>query len=159
MIGLQPGRPRPYLIALVMIVPVTVVAAVLLTIIPSGVLHDHTKNLVGSPSTASDYVAIVLLALAEEILFGGLTAGVFFRRVGVKKDNLLQALVFLAPHLLLHLVRVALWPLLSLQLIAGLVLGWLRQRSDSIGRCWLLHAATNLGETELPDLARGDPAL
>ncbi len=143
MIGLQPGTAPPYLIALAMIVPVTAVAALLLNIIPTSVLHGHTKNIVGSPRTASDYAAIVLLALAEEMLFRGFIAGVLFRRFGFGKGNLLQALVFLAPHILLLLVRVALWPLLPLQLIAGLVLGWLRQRSESIGPCWLLHAATN----------------
>lgn len=60
--------------------PVTAVAALLLNINPSGVLHGHAENIAGSPSTASDYAAIVLRALGEEMLFRGLIAGVLFRR-------------------------------------------------------------------------------
>ncbi len=142
-IGLQAGTASAYLVAAILIVPITAVAALLLNVIPTGILHGHSKNIVGAPSTAGDYLAIVVLALAEEMFFRGFVAGLSFRRFGFKTGNLVQALVFFAPHLLLLLVSLSLWPLLPLQLIAGLVLGWLRQRSDSIGPCWLLHAATN----------------
>lgn len=143
-IGLRAGKAPTYLVAAVLIVPVTAVAVLLLNVIPSSVLNGHSKNVVAPPSTAGDYTAVVLLALAEEMFFRGFVAGVCFKRFGFRRGNVLQALVFLAPHLLLLLVSVALWPLLPLQLIAGLVLGWLRQQSDSIGPCWLLHAATNV---------------
>ncbi len=86
----------------------------------------------------------MLLALAEEMFFRGFVAGLLFRRFGFRTGNIIQALIFLSPHLLLLLVSLRLWPLLPLQLIAGWVLGWLRQRSDSIGPGWLAHALTNL---------------
>jgi len=108
------------------------------------VLHGGSKNVVGAPSSAADYVAIVLLALAEEMFFRGFVASLLFRRLGFQKGNLLQAVIFLAPHTLLLLVSVSLWPLLPLQLITGWVLGWLRERSGSIGPGWLAHALANL---------------
>ncbi len=150
-IGLRAGRRPDYVVALILIVPVTAVAVALLQVIPSGVLHGHSKNLVGAPSTIGDYVAIVLLALAEEMLFRGFLAGLLFRRFGFPLGNVLQALLFVAPHCLLLLVAVSLWPILPLQLVAGWVLGWLRSRSDSIGPAWLLHSVTNM----LPALLLG----
>lgn len=89
-------------------------------------------------------MAIVLLAIAEEIFFRGLIAGLLFRRYGFAKGNVLQALVFLAPHLLLLVVSTSIWPILPVQLIAGWLLGALRYKSDSIGPSSLAHAAANL---------------
>ncbi len=143
-VGLRSGTRSSYALALALVIPVTALAAILLNLIPSHVLHGGSKNVVGAPSSAGDYVAIVVLALAEEMLFRGFVAGVLFRRLGFRLGNICQALIFLAPHMLLLLVSVSLWPLLPLQLIAGWLLGWLRERSDSIGPCWLAHALTNL---------------
>lgn len=143
-VGLQRGAASGYLLALALMIPVTALAVILLDIIPSHVLHGGSKNVVGAPSTAGDYVAIVLLALAEEMLFRGFLAGWLFRRYGFESGNIFQALIFVAPHMLLLLVSLSLWPLLPLQLIAGWLLGWLRERSGSIGPCWLAHALTNL---------------
>ncbi len=143
-VGLQRGAGSGYLLALALGIPATALAVVLLKIVPSHVLHGGSKNIVGAPSSAGDYLAIVLLALAEEMLFRGFLAGWLFRRYGFETGNILQALIFLAPHTLLLLVSLSLWPLLPLQLVAGWVLGWLRERSDSIGPCWLTHALTNL---------------
>jgi len=143
-VGLQPDTSSTYALALALVIPVTALAAILLQLIPTSVLHGGSKNIIGAPSTAGDYVAIVLLALAEEMFFRGFVAGLLFRRLGFRTGNIIQALIFLAPHLLLLLVSLRLWPLLPLQLVAGWVLGWLRQRSDSIGPGWLAHALTNL---------------
>lgn len=149
-IGLRAAARPEYVLALALIVPVTAAAVVLLNVIPGGVLHGHSKNIViGPPRTATGYAATVILALAEEMLFRGFLAGLLFRRFGFRVGNALQALVFLVPHLLLLVVAVSLWPILPLQLLAGWVLGWLRARSDSIGPCWLLHAVTNLLPTLL----------
>lgn len=142
--GLRLGAPPVYVLALVLVIPVTALAAVLLNVIPRHVLHGGSRNIVGAPSSAGDYAAIVLLALAEEMFFRGFVAGLLFKRVGFRKGNLLQALIFLAPHTLLLLVSLSLWPLLVLQLVAGWALGWLRERSGSIGPGWVAHALTNL---------------
>ena len=143
-VGLQPGRRTDYLLAAVIAPLGIALALLLLNLIPTHVLHGGSKNIVGAPDTAGGYAAIVLLALAEEMLFRGFLAGLLFRRFGFTTGNAIQATLFLAPHLLLLLVSTSLWPILPLQLTAGWVLGWLRQRSNSIGPPWLLHSLTNL---------------
>lgn len=142
--GLRTGSGSGYALALALVIPGTALGALALGLIPSHLLHGGSKNIVGAPSDASGYVALVLLALAEEMLFRGFIAGVLFKRFGFRLGNVLQALIFFAPHTLLLLVSVSMWPILPLQLIAGWALGWLRERSDSIGPCWLAHALTNL---------------
>lgn len=142
--GLRWGTPSAYAVALALVIPVTAVAVVLLNVIPGHVLHGGSKNITSTPSTVGDYVGVVLLAVAEEMLFRGFIASVLFRRLGFRKGNLIQALIFVAPHTLLLLVSLSLWPLLPLQFIAGWVLGWLRERSGSIGPSCLLHALTNV---------------
>jgi uncharacterized protein len=143
-VGLRWGTRRGYELALVVAIPEAALGALLLAVIPSHVLHGGSKNLLGAPSSVGGYAAVVLLALAEEMLFRGFAAGVLFRRFGFRSGNILQALIFVAPHALLLLVSVSLWPFLPLQLIAGLALGWLRERSGSVGPCWLAHALANL---------------
>ncbi|MFZ0088485.1 MAG: CPBP family intramembrane glutamic endopeptidase [Solirubrobacteraceae bacterium] len=143
-VGLQSGSRADYLLAVVIAPLGIALALLLLNLIPTHVLHGGSKNIVGAPDTAGGYAAIVLLALAEEMLFRGFLAGLLFRRFGFGTGNAIQATLFLAPHMLLLLVSASLWPILPLQFIAGWVLGWLRQRSDSIGPPWLLHSLTNL---------------
>ncbi|MDQ2759852.1 MAG: CPBP family intramembrane metalloprotease [Actinomycetota bacterium] len=114
--------------------------------IPTGALGTQSNLHVtyGRATTAAGYVAIVLLAITEEILFRGLIAGVLIRRYGFAAGNILQALVFFAPHLLLLTVSTAIWPLLPVQLVAGWLLGLLRHKSGSIGPSSLAHVAANL---------------
>ncbi len=64
--------------------------------------------------------------------------------LGFAIGNVLQALVFLAPHLLLLLVSSSFWPLLPVQLLAGWLLGLLRERSGSIGPPTAAHVAANV---------------
>ena len=125
------------------LLPITYLA---LRSVPTGSLHTSSNLHVtyGRASTVGDYFAIALLAVAEEILFRGLLAGIFMRRYGFPVGNALQALVFFAPHLLLLLVSTALWPILPVQLVSGWLLGWLRWRSGSIGPSSLAHVAANV---------------
>jgi len=51
--------------------------------------------------------------------------------------------VFLAPHVLLLLASVSLWPLPPVS-ADGWLLGWLRYRSGSIGPSWIAHAVANV---------------
>jgi hypothetical protein len=111
--------------------------------IPLGQL-THRGVTVGTTHTASGALAIVVLALAEEVFFRGLLAGLLIRWLGFPRGNALQALIFLAPHCLLLLAGTTLWPILPAQLIAGWLLGWLRDRSGSIGPPTLAHTAANL---------------
>jgi membrane protease YdiL (CAAX protease family) len=145
-VGWRTGDPQPYGLAVavaIVLLPLTYVA---LRVIPSGsVAHSaHLHVNYGQASTFGDYLAILLLAVAEEILFRGFIAGLLFRRYGFATGNVIQAFIFLAPHLLLLLVSTAIWPLLPVQLIAGWLLGLLRSKSDSIGPSSLAHVAANL---------------
>ena len=142
--GLRPASPSDLALAMTLGIAGAALGALLLSAIPSHVLHGGSKNIVGAPTDIGGYVAIVLLALAEEMLFRGFLAGLLFRRFGFRTGNILQTLIFLAPHTALLLVHASFWPILPLQLIAGWTLGWLRQRSGSIAPCWLAHALTNL---------------
>ena len=125
------------------LLPVTYVA---LHAIPAGSVSGAGRlhATYGQASTVGGYVSVALLAIAEEILFRGLLAGLLIRRYGFGVGNVLQALVFFAPHLLLLLVSTALWPLLPVQLVAGWLLGWLRDRSGSVGPPSLAHVAANV---------------
>lgn len=66
------------------------------------------------------------------------------RRLGFFWGNLLQAALFLIPHLPLLLVDVRLLPLLPVQFLTGWLLGWLRHRTGSFVPGAVLHAAVNL---------------
>ena len=60
------------------------------------------------------------------------------------KANLIQALIFLAPHLLILLVTPKAFLLLPVGVLGlALLAGWLRIRSGSIGPGLLLHGLGN----------------
>lgn len=101
--------------------------------------------------------ALVQTGFAEEFLFRGLIAGSLGRRVPLLWANLIQATIFLLPHLLLLYVMPEHWPLLLLVFGGALFNGWLRIRSGSIVGPWLLHGSANLAVT-LSVLARTTPS-
>lgn len=145
-VGWRAGPPRAYLLAIAVsaaLLPLTYLA---LRAIAHGSLDTSSRlhATYGSASTPEGYLAIALLALAEEILFRGLLAGMLIRRFGFAAGNTLQALIFLAPHLLLLAVSVRFWPLLPVQLASGWLLGWLRYKSSSVGPCALAHVVANV---------------
>ncbi|MBV8931293.1 MAG: CPBP family intramembrane metalloprotease [Kutzneria sp.] len=142
-VGLRAGRPRDYAAAAVICVALTPVMFLVLRTLPPSVADD-ANIMVGRAGDASGYVAIVVLTLAEEMFFRGFLAGVLVRRFGFAVGNAAQALVFLAPHCLLLLANLAIWPVLPLQLAGGWLAGWLRHRSGSVGPGWLMHSAANL---------------
>jgi membrane protease YdiL (CAAX protease family) len=80
----------------------------------------------------------------EELLFRGLIAGSLARRLPSAWANVLQALIFLAPHLLVLLVMPELWWVLPLVFAVALFAGWLRVRSGSILGPWFVHATANV---------------
>ncbi|HJR74168.1 MAG TPA: CPBP family intramembrane glutamic endopeptidase [Luteimonas sp.] len=86
---------------------------------------------------------IVKTGFSEELLFRGLIAGSLARRMPLVWANLLQALIFLAPHLLILISRPQLWPVLPAVFLGGLATGWLRIKSGSILGPWLIHGALN----------------
>ena len=84
------------------------------------------------------------VALGEEIFFRGLLGGYLERRFGFKTGNMMQAFVFLIPHLLLLYVSFSFSIVVFVQFFAGWILGWLRSRSGSIFPSWLSHSLANV---------------
>ncbi|HEY1378063.1 MAG TPA: type II CAAX endopeptidase family protein [Gemmataceae bacterium] len=87
---------------------------------------------------------VVQTGFPEELLFRGLIAGSLARRLSGGWANLLQALIFLAPHLLVLLVMPEMWWVIPLVFGGALFAGWLRIRSGSIIGPWLIHASANV---------------
>jgi len=87
---------------------------------------------------------VIKTGFAEEFLFRGLIAGSLSRRLPILWANLLQALIFLLPHMLLLWIMPELWGLLLLIFGFALFAGWLRIRSGSILGPWLIHAVVNV---------------
>jgi len=85
----------------------------------------------------------IYVALGEEAFFRGFLGGLLMRRLGFALGNLLQAFIFLVPHLLLLTVSTSLWPLLLAQFIAGWLQGWLFSKSGSILPGWVSHSLAN----------------
>jgi membrane protease YdiL (CAAX protease family) len=85
----------------------------------------------------------IYVAIGEEIFFRGFLGGWLFRRFGFLIGNIVQALIFILPHLLLLLVSLSFWPIVAVQMVAGWFLGCLRYRSDSILPGWLAHSLSN----------------
>ena len=56
----------------------------------------------------------------------------------------MQAVIFLAPHLLVLRVMPEMWWALPVVFAGALFVGWLRIRSGSIIGPWLIHAAANV---------------
>jgi membrane protease YdiL (CAAX protease family) len=87
---------------------------------------------------------VVKTGFPEELLFRGLIAGSLARRLRSGWANLLQALVFLAPHLLVLRVMPEMWWIILFVFGGALIAGWLRIRSGSIIGPWLIHAFANV---------------
>ena len=70
------------------------------------------------------------------------------RRLSFRWGNLLQATIFLVPHVALLLLDVRLWPLLPAQFAAGWLLGWLlgwlRHKTDTFVPGAVLHVIINI---------------
>jgi membrane protease YdiL (CAAX protease family) len=87
---------------------------------------------------------IVQTGFTEELLFRGLVAGSLSRRLPLMWANLLQALIFMVPHMLVLRVMPELWPILLLIFVVALFVGWARIESGSIIGPWIVHAAMNV---------------
>jgi len=87
---------------------------------------------------------VVKTGFAEELLFRGLIAGSLSRRLSLFWANIWQALIFLAPHLLILRIMPELWPAIPIVFLGSLFFGWVRIKSGSILGSWLIHATANL---------------
>jgi len=86
----------------------------------------------------------VTTGFTEELLFRGLIAGSFARKLSFAWANTVQATIFLLPHLMILVVMPEVWEILPLVFAGALVLGWIRIRSGSILGPWLIHSAANV---------------
>ncbi|MFM9921061.1 lysostaphin resistance A-like protein [Lacisediminihabitans sp. H27-G8] len=143
-LGLTLRSGRSYVWALALLIPLGLLGYAAIALIPTGALSTPGMSVA---HVTSDLVAVnvILQTLGEEILFRGLIGGVLLRRLGFGRGNVLQAIIFLAPHLVLLLVNAQLWPIIPVQFITGWVLGWLRYKSGSFLPGTLVHAVANIG--------------
>lgn len=148
-LGATWGTGKDLLRALALLVPLTALGYGAVALIPDSATGTPGASVAAVTSVWAG-VAVLARALGEEILFRGLIGGVLFRRLGLARGNVVQAVAFLLPHLPLLLVDPALWPILPVQLVAGLLLGWLRHRSGSVVPGTLVHAVANLGAALVP---------
>ena len=102
------------------------------------------KGLTPRAVAAALSYGVVSAGFGEELLFRGLIAGALGRRLKLATANLIQALIFLAPHmLLLFVMPLKTAPLLVGVLAMGSINGWLRLKLGSIGPGMLLHGVGN----------------
>ena len=87
---------------------------------------------------------VVKTGFPEELLFRGLIAGSLSCRLPPIWANLLQAVIFLLPHLLVLRIMPEMWTMLPLIFVGALVMGWLRMKSGSMLGPALVHAALNV---------------
>ncbi len=87
---------------------------------------------------------VVKTGFTEELLFRGLIAGSLSRRLPFLWANLIQAIIFFVPHLLVLIVMPEMWIILPVVFALALLLGWVRIKSGSIIGSWLVHAAGNV---------------
>ena len=87
---------------------------------------------------------VLKTGFAEEFLFRGLITGSLSRRMSVLWANVIQSVIFLAPHLFVLAIAPDMWPILPVVFLGSLFTGWVRIRSGSIVGPWMMHAAANV---------------
>jgi membrane protease YdiL (CAAX protease family) len=87
---------------------------------------------------------VVKTGFTEELLFRGLVAGSLSRRFSLLWANVVQALIFLIPHLLVLRIMPEMWGILPVIFASALFVGWVRIKSGSIIGVWVIHASVNV---------------
>ena len=145
--GIRPSRRAHYAWAVGVLVVLGAVLALAASLSPPEALQ-HPRVLRGrdpgaglGPGTAA---AVVLRALAEEMLYRGFLLTLLFERFPFAVSNAIQAVVYAAFQLVLLLISPGLWPVVLAYLVAGWLLGWLRHRSGSIIPGTAVHMVLSL---------------
>jgi membrane protease YdiL (CAAX protease family) len=87
------------------------------------------------------FYGVIETGFLEEFLFRGLITGSLSRHLSIPWANVLQAFIFLTPHLFLLRIMPELLPFIF---ILSLFLGWVRIKSGSMMGPWLIHASINV---------------
>ena len=150
-LGWKVNRPVYFIWSLGVVIIVVGLGWLALQSVPSDVLDDPSVSISQYTGWTISIISFLLvwireaiyIAIGEEIFFRGFLGGWLFRRFGFAIGNIIQALIFILPHLLLLIVSISFWPIVAVQLMAGWLLGWLRYKSDSILPGWLAHSLSN----------------
>lgn len=142
-VGAAWGAPAAYGWALLLLLPLVFTGWLAIVLVPTDVLEMPGVSIARLTSVGA-VIGIVLRAVGEEAFFRGLLGGVLMRRLGFGWGNLLQAAVFLVPHLALLLVDGRMWPIIPVQFAAGWLLGWLRYKTGTFVPGAAMHVAANI---------------
>jgi len=120
---------------------------VLLNLVGGYVLRGHVGVNFRLPANYW-FGAVVTVGLSEEVVFRGFLLSAFSCRKRFWVANLLQAAVFLAIHLTgWALMHQFIWPNIVQQIayvfLLGVMLGFVRYKSDSLWACMLIHSFSN----------------
>lgn len=142
-LGASWGSASAYAWALLLLLPLLLTAWLAIVLIPAEVLETPGVS-IARLTSVSIALGVVLRAIGEEVFFRGLLGGILIRRFGFLWGNLLQAVLFLVPHLLLLLIDARLWPILPVQFAAGWLLGWLRHKTGTFVPGAVVHVVVNI---------------
>lgn len=142
-VGLVWGTAAAYGWALLLLLPLALTGWLAVVLVPSEVLELPGVS-IAQLTSLSVAVGIVFRAVGEEVFFRGLLGGVLIRRLGFGWGNLLQAILFLVPHLALLLIDVRMWPIIPVQFAAGWLLGWLRHKTGTFVPGAVVHVLANI---------------
>ncbi len=149
--GLVLGDPKGWLLSFALLIPWLAYVALSFRLMPVTAADTTSpyhallgRGLSGEVVGAALTYGIVSAGLGEELLFRGLIGGALGRRMTPWRANAAQTLIFLAPHLLILLVKPEAIVLLPIGVGGlGALTGWLRLRSGSIGPGVVLHGLGN----------------
>ncbi len=142
-LGARWGAPSDYGLALLLLLPLVLTGWLAIVLVPAEVIEEPGVSVAYLTSVGAA-AAIVLRAAGEEVFFRGLLGGVLIRRLGFGWGNLLQAVLFLIPHLALLMVDSRLWPVIPVQFAIGWIMGWLRHRTGTFVPGAAVHAIANI---------------
>lgn len=142
--GVSWGSSSAYGWALLLMPPILFAGWLAIVLVPAGVLETPGVS-IARLTSVSAAIGVVLRAVGEEVFFRGLLGGVLVRRLGFLWGNLLQAVLFLVPHLPLLLIDTRLWPILPVQFATGWLLGWLRHKTGTFAPGAVVHVVANIG--------------
>lgn len=141
--GISWGAPSAYGWALLLLFPLMLASWLAIAVVPPASLEMPGVS-VAQLTSLGAVIRVVFRAVGEEVLFRGLIGGSLMKRLGFGWGNLLQALLFLIPHLSLMLIDIRFWPVIPVQLAVGWLLGWLRHKTGTFVPGAAIHALANI---------------